>query len=74
MNNTKGIMNFNEPQDYYLIKEYAKNDRSSYKSIRKNRPDVLKVQSALNEYLKNALYKNNYPNKGYNQALNFKYN
>lgn len=74
MNNMKGIMNFNEPQDYYLIKEYAKSDRSSYKSIRKNRPDVLKIQSALNEYLKNALYKNNYPNKGYNKALNFKNN
>ena len=72
MNNTKGIMNFNEPENYNLISIYAKSDRSTYKNIRKNRPNILKVQRALNEYLKNALYKNNYPNKGYSKALNFK--
>ncbi len=72
MNNTRGIMNFNEPQDYHLITAYAESDRSSYKSRRENRPDVLKVQGALNEFIKNAQYKNNYPNSGYNQALDLK--
>lgn len=71
MNNTRGIMNFDEPEDYKLISEYAQSDRSNYKNIRENRPDILKVQNALNEYLKNSLYKNNYPNKGYSKALNF---
>jgi endoglucanase len=72
MNNTKGIMNFEEPEDYHLITKYADSDRSTYAKMRENRPDVLKVQKALNAYLRNSLYKNNYPNKGYVKALNFK--
>lgn len=72
MNNTKGIMNFKEPEDYHLITEYADSDRSTYAKMRENRPDILKIQKALNAYLENSLYKNNYPNKGYVKALNFK--
>jgi aryl-phospho-beta-D-glucosidase BglC (GH1 family) len=72
MKNTKGIMNFKEPEDYHLITKYADSDRSSYAKMRENRPDVLKIQKALNTYLENSLYKNNYPNKGYVKALNFK--
>ena len=40
--------------------------------MRENRPDVVKVQKALNEYLENSLYKNNFENKGYTKALSFK--
>ncbi|MBI9039929.1 cellulase family glycosylhydrolase [Lutibacter sp.] len=72
MNNPRGIMNFNEPEDYHLITEYAKSDRSTYAKVRENRPDILKVQKALNQYLENSLYKNNFVNKGYTKALNFK--
>lgn len=72
MNNKSGIMNFKEPEAYHLISEYAKSDRSSYLKMRENRPDVLKIQKALNQFLENSLYKNNYPNKGYIKALNFK--
>ena len=72
MNNSKGIMNFNEPEDYHLITKYANSDRSTYAKMRENRPDVLKVQKALNAYLENSLFKNNFPNNGYVKALNFK--
>lgn len=72
MNNTKGIMNFEEPEDYPLITKYADSDRSTYTKMRENRPDIIKVQKALNAYLENSLYKNNYPNNGYVKALNFK--
>jgi hypothetical protein len=72
MNNTRGIMNFNEPENYHLITEYAKSDRSTYSKVRENRPDIVKVQKALNQYLENSLYKNNFVNKGYTKALNFK--
>ncbi len=72
MNNTKGIMNFMEPENFKLITLYAQSDRSSFENIRKNRPDVIKVQEALNEYLINALYKNNFQNKGYIEGLEFK--
>jgi hypothetical protein len=72
MNNTKGIMNFKEPEDYHLITKYADSDRSSFAKMRENRPYILKIQKALNDYLENSLYKNNFPNKGYVKALNFK--
>lgn len=72
MNNLRGIMNFNEPENYYLITDYAKSDRSSYAKIRENRPDIIKVQKALNAFLENSLYKNNYPNIGYCKSLGFK--
>jgi aryl-phospho-beta-D-glucosidase BglC (GH1 family) len=74
MNNTRGIMNFEQPEDYNLIIEYAKSDRSSYAKIRENRPDVVKVQKALNQFLENSLYQNCYQNTGYIKALNFKVN
>jgi hypothetical protein len=72
MNNTRGIMNFDEPPDYHLITEYANSDRSTYGNIRKNRPDIIKIQSALNGFIENCIYENNYQNSGYITALNFK--
>ena len=72
MNNTRGIMNFEEPEDYKLISNYATSDRSSYKMMRENRPDIIKVQKALNEFIDNCQYKNNFENPGYIKALNFK--
>jgi hypothetical protein len=72
MNNLAGIMNFKEPEEYHLITKYADSDRSSFAKMRENRPDILKIQKALNDYLENSLYKNNFPNKGYVKALNFK--
>lgn len=71
MDNTKGVMNFEQPEGYHLISEYAKSDRSSYKNMRENRPNIPEVQKALNEYLENSLYKNNFVNKGYTKALGF---
>jgi len=65
-------MNFEEPEGYHLISDYAKSDRSSYSKMRENRPVISEVQKALNEYLENSLYKNNFVNKGYTKALNFK--
>jgi endoglucanase len=72
MDDLQGIMNFKQPQDYPLITKYAKSDRSSYENIRKNMPDRIKIQQALNEFLDNALFKNNFPNKGYVRGLGFK--
>jgi len=71
MNNTSGIMNFDEPPLYQLITTYAKSDRSSYEARRKNIPNVLDVQKSLNDFVKNCRFENNYPNTGYVNALNF---
>jgi endoglucanase len=72
MENTKGIMNFNQPADYPLITKYADSDRSSFENVRKNMPDRVKVQNALNQFLENSLYKNCFQNKGYIQGLGLK--
>lgn len=71
MNNTRGIMNFEEPENYSLISDYAKADRSSYEATRKNRPDVIEVQKALNEFVKNCNFTNCFENTGYVTALGF---
>lgn len=72
MDDTRGIMNFKIPEDYHLISEYAKSDRSSYEKMRKNMPDRAKVQKAVNEFVGNSLFKNNFPNRGYIEGLGFK--
>ena len=72
MNNTRGIMNFEEPLEYELIKTYAKSDRSSYKNMRENRPDIALVQKALNDYLENCKYEHNFENEGYTTSLGLK--
>lgn len=71
MNNTRGIMNFEEPEEYHVISNYAKSDRASYKMMRENRPDITKVQEALNDFIQKSHYKNNFQNSGYIKALNF---
>lgn len=71
MNNTKGIMNFDEPENWPLINAYAQSNRSSYENMRKNRPDTQNVQLALNEFLINCQFKNNFQNTGYINALGF---
>lgn len=35
-------------------------------------PYKIKVQKALNEFLENSLFKNNFQNKGYIEGLEFK--
>lgn len=73
MNNTRGIMNFDEPEYYRLISEYARSKRSTYKEIRENRTDSIAwIQQALNQFNTNSLYQNNLPNQGYCSALGFK--
>lgn len=73
MNNTRGIMNFSQPENYNLLIDYAKSDRSSYENIRKNKPNRELVQKALNQYLENCLFnKANFPNYGYIESLGFK--
>jgi aryl-phospho-beta-D-glucosidase BglC (GH1 family) len=69
MDNTKGIMNFAQPEDYPLITKFGESDRSSFEKVRENMPDRTKAQKALNQFLENSLYKNNFQNKGYIEGL-----
>ena len=71
MNNTKGIMNYHQPENYDLIINYAESDRSSYKSIRENLPNRQKVKKILKDFIENSQFKNSYQNEGYIKALGF---
>jgi len=72
MDNLRGIMNFKQPENYPLITQYADSDRSSFENVRKNMPDRVKVQQALNGFLEQCLYKNCFQNKGYIEGLGLK--
>ena len=72
MKNTKGVMNFKEPELYSLLSSYATSDRSRYSNIRAHRPDIAKIKIALNEFIENSKFKNCFPNEGYVKALGLK--
>jgi len=71
MNNKSGIMNFTQPETYHLITAYADSSRNKYSDMRKNRPERKLVQKALNEFVENSKFKNNFPNEGYVNGLGF---
>lgn len=72
MNNTRGIINFDQPEAYSQIIEFAEGDRTTFEAIRTRRPDVAVSKAALNHFNTNSLYRNSYPNPGYIEALGFK--
>jgi endoglucanase len=72
MDNTRGIMNFKQPEDYPLITKFAEADRGSYEKVRNALPDRAKAQKALNGFLENCIYKNCFQNKGYIEGLGLK--
>jgi aryl-phospho-beta-D-glucosidase BglC (GH1 family) len=72
MDNTRGIMNFKQPEDYPLITKFAEADRGSYEKVRNAMPDRTKAQQALNGFLENCIYKNCFQNKGYIEGLGLK--
>ncbi len=69
---TRGPVNFNKPENYDLIIDYAESDRSTYENIRTNKPDIKLVKTALDEFLSNCKFYKTYPNEGYIKALGFK--
>lgn len=72
MDNSRGIMNFKQPEDYPLITKFAEADRGSYEKVRNAMPDRAKAQQALNGFLENCVYKNCFQNKGYIEGLGLK--
>ncbi len=63
------IVQFDKPEGYDLIIEYANASRNSFADIRKLRPDTEKVKKALDKFLENSLFRNCKPNEGYIKAL-----
>jgi len=77
MNNTRGPMNFNQPEGYEHFVAYAESDRQTYGQIRMLKDSLPGIQAeaikaVLDQFVENSKFENCYPNKGYCEALGFK--
>jgi aryl-phospho-beta-D-glucosidase BglC (GH1 family) len=66
------VVSIKKPDEYDLLINYASLPRTTYEEIRNNRPDIVKIKAALNEYLENIKLKNCEINYGYLEALGLK--
>jgi hypothetical protein len=67
--NTRCMTSIKVPENWNLIVEYTKKDRSSFQKIRENRPSHALVKEAMNELLENMKFDHCSINRGYIQAL-----
>lgn len=61
-----------KPENWDLIVEYTKKDRSSFEKIREARPDQEKVKKAMLHLLENMKFRNNIKYAPYTKALGMK--
>ena len=61
-----------EPENWSVIVEYTKKDRSSFTKIRENRPNQDTVRKALDELIENCKFTRCSKNEGYIKALGMK--
>jgi len=66
------MMMIQTPENWNLIVEYTKQDRSSFEKINKARPDRALVQKAMTDLLENIKFANCKKNEGYIQAMGMK--
>lgn len=72
MDDDRGFVKFERPLNYDSVIVYAETAKKNFADIRKYRPqNIAIVKQALNDYLKNCLFQNCTPNKGYVKALGF---
>jgi endoglucanase len=70
MDNTSGIMSFNQPTNYQAVIDYTEKSRSSFEEIRKAAPaDRAQLKKAIYDIFLNAKFENCKPNVGYIEAL-----
>ena len=79
MDNTRGPMNFNKPEGYDAIVQYAESDRTSFKKIRQLKDSLQgiepeQVKFVLKQFNENSRFENCFPNEGYCKALGFSSN
>jgi endoglucanase len=72
MDNTKGIVSFNQPEGYPGISAYADSSRQSFEEIRNRRPLVKQADEILHQFNLKSTLKNCYFNAGYIEALGLK--
>ena len=75
MDDSRCIVQFKRPAHYDSVITYAETAKKNFADIRKFRPQNMElIKQALNEYLKQCLFENCFPNKGYMKALGFSEN
>ncbi|MDP2301383.1 MAG: glycoside hydrolase family 5 protein [Ignavibacteria bacterium] len=72
MDAPSNVVSVSKPNNWDLILKYSEADRSSYSSIRENRPDINIIRPILAEYLENIKFKNCIINSDYLKALGLK--
>lgn len=73
VDNTAGVVTFDEPAGYDLLIDYTKQPREDFAAIRKAAPqDREAIKKALYAFVHNSRFENCKPNTGYIQALGFK--
>lgn len=72
INNTRGIVTFNQPPNYDSVIAYANTPKNNFDDIRKHRPsNTTEIKKALDDFLENCRFKNCTQNTGYIKALGF---
>jgi endoglucanase len=75
MDDSRCIVQFKRPAHYDSVITYAETAKRNFADIRKYRPQNMEaIKQALNDYLKQCLFENCFPNKGYMKALGFSEN
>ncbi|MFL5738631.1 MAG: glycoside hydrolase family 5 protein [Flavisolibacter sp.] len=70
MDNTRGIVSFDEPAYYDSVILYAESPRKSFAEIRAARPkDMERIKKSFEELIKNIQFAHCKPNNGYIRAL-----
>jgi endoglucanase len=72
MDDSRCVVQFPRPALYDSIIHYAETPKKNFADIRKYRPqNIAAIKQALKEYLKQCVFENCSPNKGYIKALGF---
>jgi hypothetical protein len=69
MDSPRCIVTFDRPADWKTIERYANGPRATFQDIRAARPDIVKVQKAMEEFLSLCNFEHCRLNKGYAAAL-----
>jgi len=73
IDNARGFVQFNVPEFYDQVIQYAETPKKNFEEIRKARPKKIEeIRKALDGFLLNCRFENCRPNKGYIEALGFR--
>ena len=62
------------PEGWELVETFAEADRSTYETIRKERPDMQKARALLKDFIRLCRYENCTPQKAYIESMGLKVN